>query len=112
MWSRELAPLAGFYPSVFVGVPWWFLDAPDAMRRFHAAVTETTGYSRLSGFVDDTRALCSIPARHDVARRVDAGVLARLVAEHRRGEEEAQRSLVELVGPQPARVFKLGDVAA
>jgi glucuronate isomerase len=110
VWSRELAPLAGFYPSVFVGVPWWFLDAPDAMRRFHAAVTETVGFSRLSGFVDDTRALCSIPARHDVARRVDAGVLARLVAEHRLDEEEALRILDELVGAQPTRVFKLGDV--
>lgn len=107
-WSRELAPLAGFYPSVFVGVPWWFLDAPDAMRRFHAAVTETTGYARLSGFVDDTRALCSIPARHDVARRIDAGVLARLVAEHRIDEDEASQLLVESVGAQPDRVFKLG----
>lgn len=112
VWSRELAPLAGFYPSVFVGVPWWYLDAPEAVRRFHAAVTETTGFSRLSGFVDDTRAFCSIPARHDVSRRVDAGVLARLVAEHRLGEDEAQRILRDLVGEQPARVFKLGDVAA
>ncbi len=89
VWSRELAPLAGFYPSVYVGVPWWFLDAPDAIRRFRAAVTETAGFSRTSGFVDDTRAFCSIPARHDMSRRVDAGVLARLVAEHRLNEEEA-----------------------
>ena len=89
VWSRELAPLAGFYPSVYVGVPWWFLDAPDAIRRFRAAVTETAGFSRTSGFVDDTRAFCSIPARHDMSRRVDAGVLARLVAEHRLDEDEA-----------------------
>jgi glucuronate isomerase len=107
VWSRELAPLAGFYPSVYVGVPWWFLDAPDAMRRFHAAVTETAGFSRLSGFVDDTRAFCSIPARHDASRRIDAGVLARLVAEHRLGEDEAVETAVALVTTQPTTVFKL-----
>ncbi|HEX2046555.1 MAG TPA: glucuronate isomerase, partial [Acidimicrobiales bacterium] len=83
VWSRELAPLAGFYPSVYVGSPWWFLDAPEAIRRFRAAVMETAGFSRTAGFVDDTRAFCSIPARHDMSRRVDAGVLAQLVAEHR-----------------------------
>ena len=74
VFSRELAPLAGFYPSVYVGAPWWFLDAPEAMRRFRAAVTETAGFSRTSGFIDDTRAFCSIPARHDMSRRLDAGV--------------------------------------
>ena len=107
VWSRELAPLAGFYPSVFVGVPWWFLDAPDAMRRFRAAVSETAGLSRTSGFVDDTRAFCSIPARHDMARRVDAGFLAGLVAEHRLDEEEAALTAVDLASGQPTRVFKL-----
>lgn len=106
-WSRELAPLAGFYPSVYVGVPWWFLDAPDALRRFRAAVTETAGFSRTSGFVDDTRAFCSIPARHDMSRRVDAGVLARLVAEHRLDEDEAVETAVDLVTGRPAAVFKL-----
>ena len=106
-WSRELAPLAGFYPSVFVGVPWWFLDAPDAIRRFRAAVTETAGFERTSGFVDDTRAYCSIPARHDMARRVDAGFLAGLVCEHRLSEEEAAGTAVRLVSGQPKRVFKL-----
>ena len=107
VWSRELAPLAGFYPSVYIGVPWWFLDAPEAMRRFRAAVTETAGFSRTSGFVDDTRAFCSIPARHDMARRVDAGVLARLVAEHRLDEDEAVAIAIDLVSTQPAAVFKL-----
>jgi glucuronate isomerase len=107
VWSRELAPLAGFYPSVYVGVPWWFLDAPDAMRRFYAAVTETAGFSRISGFVDDTRAFCSIPARHDMSRRVQAGVLARLVAEHRLDEEEALETAVDLVTGRPTAVFKL-----
>jgi glucuronate isomerase len=107
VFSRELAPLAGFYPSVYVGVPWWFLDAPDAIRRFRAAVTETAGFSRTSGFVDDTRAFCSIPARHDMSRRIDAGVLARLVAEHRLDEQEALETAVDLVTDQPRTVFKL-----
>jgi len=69
VFSRELAPLAGFYPSVHVGAPWWFLDAPAAVRRFRGAVTETAGFTRTSGFIDDTRAFCSIPARHDMSRR-------------------------------------------
>jgi glucuronate isomerase len=106
-WSRELAPLAGFYPSVYVGVPWWFLDAPAAIRRFRDAVTETAGFSRTSGFVDDTRAFCSLPARHDMSRRIDAGVLARLVAEHQMDEAEATETAVDLVTRQPAHVFKL-----
>ncbi len=107
VWSRELAPLAGFYPSVYVGVPWWFLDAPDAIGRFRAAVTETAGFTRTSGFVDDTRAFCSIPARHDMARRLDASFLARLVTEHRLEETEAAAIAADLVVRQPTRVFKL-----
>ena len=107
VFSRELAPLAGFYPSVFVGAPWWFLDAPEAIRRFRAAVTETAGFSRTAGFVDDTRAFCSIPARHDMSRRVDAGFLAGLVAEHRLEEEEAVETAVDLVTGRPTVAFKL-----
>ncbi|GIF00877.1 glucuronate isomerase [Paractinoplanes rishiriensis] len=105
--SREIAPLAGFYPSVYAGAPWWFLDNPTAIREFHGAVTEIAGLSRLSGFIDDTRAFCSIPARHDMSRRLDAGFLARLVAEHRLDEDEAVDSLVGLVVDQPRKVFKL-----
>jgi glucuronate isomerase len=107
VWSRELAPMAAFYPCMYVGVPWWFLDAPEAIGRFRSAVTETAGFSRTSGFVDDTRAFCSIPARHDMARRVDASFLARLVAEHRLGEQEAAAIAVDLVSTQPKAVFKL-----
>jgi glucuronate isomerase len=107
VWSHEPAPLAGFYPSAYVGVPWWFLDAPEATRRFRAAVTEIAGFSRTSGFIDDTRAFCSIPARHDTARRVDAGVLAQLVAENQLGEDEALETAVDLVTKQPTTVFKL-----
>jgi glucuronate isomerase len=105
--SREIAPLAGFYPSVYAGAPWWFLDAPDAIGRFRRAVTETAGLSRTSGFIDDTRAFCSIPARHDMARRLDSGYLAGLVAEHRLDEDEALSTAVELVAGNPRKVFKL-----
>ena len=107
VFSRELAPLAGFYPSVYVGAPWWFLDAPDAVRRFRSAVTETAGFSRTSGFIDDTRAFCSIPARHDMSRRLDAGYLARLVAEQQLDEEEAAETIADLVVGRPREVFKL-----
>lgn len=107
VFSRELAPLAGFYPSVYVGAPWWFLDAPEAVRRFRSAVTETAGFSRTSGFIDDTRAFCSIPARHDMSRRLDAGYLARLVAEHVLDEGEAVETAVDLVAGRPREVFKL-----
>ncbi|MFD0689648.1 glucuronate isomerase [Actinomadura fibrosa] len=107
VFSREIAPLAGFYPSVYAGAPWWFLDAPDAVRRFQRAVTETVGFSRTSGFVDDTRAFCSIPARHDMSRRLDCGFLAELVAEHRLDLDEAAEVAAELVTANPRRAFKL-----
>lgn len=105
--SREIAPLAGFYPSVFAGAPWWFLDAPEAIRRYRRAVTETAGFGRTSGFIDDTRAFCSIPARHEMARRLDAGYLAELVAEHRLDEDQALAIATDLAGDLPRRVFKL-----
>ncbi|MDI3403403.1 glucuronate isomerase [Streptomyces cavernicola] len=107
VFSREIAPLAGFYPSVYAGAPWWFLDAPDAIRRYRRAVTETAGFSRTSGFIDDTRAFCSIPARHDMSRRLDSGVLAELVAEHRLDEDEALETAVALVADNPRKAFKL-----
>ncbi|MFF0340507.1 glucuronate isomerase [Kribbella sp. NPDC004875] len=89
VYSRELAPLAGVYPAVRLGAPWWFLDSPDGMRRFRELVTETAGFYNMSGFVDDTRAYLSIPARHDLARRIDAGYLADLVVQHRLDEDDA-----------------------
>lgn len=107
VYSREIAPLAGFYPSVFIGAPWWFLDAPDAVLRFRAAVTETAGFYRGSGFIDDTRAFLSIPARHDMARRLDSAFLARLVREGRLSLRQAQRVAVDLVDSIPRRTFKL-----
>ena len=105
--SRELGPLAGWYRAVHVGVPWWFLDAPDAILRFKSAVTEMAGFSRLSGMIDDTRAFFSIPARHDMSRRLDATHLARLVAEHRLDEDEALEIAHRLVVDQPTKVFHL-----
>jgi glucuronate isomerase len=105
--GREIAPLAGFYPSVFVGAPWWFLDTPAALRRFREAVTDSAGFAKTSGFVDDTRAFCSIPARHDVARRIDAGYLATLVAEHRLTEPDAVSIIRSTVDALPKQAFKL-----
>lgn len=107
VYSREVAPLAGFYPSVFIGAPWWFLDAPDAIHRYRAAVTETAGFYRGAGFIDDTRAFLSIPARHDMARRLDSAFLARLVAEGRIPLHRAQAIAVDLVDAIPRRAFKL-----
>lgn len=95
-YARELAPLAGVYPALRLGAPWWFLDSPNGLRRFRAAVTETAGFYNTAGFVDDTRAFASIPARHDLARRIDAGYLARLVAEHHLDTDEAVETAVDL----------------
>lgn len=107
VYSRELGPMASFYPSVYVGAPWWMIDAPDAARRFRHAVTETCGFGKTSGMIDDTRALMSIPARHDMARRVDAGYLAELVAEHSLAMDEALETAHDLVVRQPKRAFRL-----
>jgi glucuronate isomerase len=107
VFSREIAPLAGFYPSVYAGAPWWFLDAPEAVRRFRGAVTETAGFYRTSGFVDDTRAFLSISARHDMSRRLDSAYLAQLVADHRLDEDEALETAVDLVTTIPRKAFKL-----
>jgi glucuronate isomerase len=87
--SRELAPLAGAYPALKLGPPWWFYDSAEGMRRFREATTETCGFYNTVGFNDDTRAFCSIPARHDVARRVDCAYLATLVRSGRLRENEA-----------------------
>jgi glucuronate isomerase len=88
-YSRELAPLAGHYPCLRLGPAWWFYDAPEGMRRFRELTTETAGFYNTVGFNDDTRAFPSIPARHDVARRVDCAYLANLVVTHRLDEDEA-----------------------
>jgi len=107
-YSRELAPMASYYPSLWLGAPWWFLDAPDAMARFWTAITETTGFAKSAGFVDDTRAYCSIPARHDLARRAHCAFLARLVCEHRLGADDAAELAADFAYRLPKTAFRLG----
>jgi glucuronate isomerase len=106
-YSRELAPLAGHYPCLRLGPSWWFYDSPEGMMRFREQVTETAGFYNTVGFNDDTRAFLSIPARHDVARRVDCAFLARLVAEHRLDEDEAHELARELTVGLVKKAYRL-----
>jgi glucuronate isomerase len=105
--SRELAPLAGHYPCLRLGPPWWFHDSPEGMMRFRELATETAGFYNTVGFNDDTRAFLSIPARHDVARRVDCAFLGRLVAEHRLEEDEAHEVAHELTYGLVKKAYRL-----
>lgn len=106
-YSRELAPLAGHYPALKLGPPWWFHDSPEGMRRYREQITETAGFYNTVGFNDDTRAFLSIPARHDVARRADSAFLARLVAEHRLLENEAVELAHDLAYGLAKKAYKL-----
>ena len=107
VYARELAPLAGHYPVLKLGPPWWFHDSPEGMLRFREQATETAGFYNTVGFNDDTRAFLSIPARHDVARRIDCRFLARLVAEHRIGEDEAYELAPELAYGLAKKAYRL-----
>jgi glucuronate isomerase len=106
-YGRELAPLAGHYPCLRLGPPWWFFDSPGGMRRFREITTETAGFYNTVGFNDDTRAYLSIPARHDMARRVDCGYLAELVATHLLGEDEAHEIAHALAHDLAKKAYKL-----
>jgi glucuronate isomerase len=106
-YARELAPLAGVYPALKLGPAWWFHDSPEGMRRFREMTTETAGFYNTVGFNDDTRAFPSIPARHDVARRVDCAFLARLVSEHRLREDEAHELAQELAYTLAKKAYRL-----
>ena len=106
-YSRELAPLAGHYLCLRLGPPWWFHDSPEGMMRFREQTTETAGFYNTVGFNDDTRAFLSIPARHDVARRVDCAFLARLVAEHRLDEDEAYEVAHDLAYGLVKKAYRL-----
>ncbi|MEY4255843.1 MAG: hypothetical protein RLZZ141_1070 [Pseudomonadota bacterium] len=106
-YARELAPLAGHYPSLKLGPAWWFHDSPEGMRRFRRATTETAGFYNTVGFNDDTRAFLSIPARHDVARRIDCGFLAELVMEHRLEDWEASELAQDLTYNLVKQAYRL-----
>ena len=106
-YSRELAPLAGVYPALRLGPAWWFYDSPEGIRRFRELTTETAGFYNTVGFNDDTRAFPSIPARHDIARRVDCAFLARLVSEHRLRLDEALELATELAYTLAKKVYRL-----
>ncbi len=106
-YSRELAPLAGHYPALRLGPPWWFYDSPEGIRRFRSRVTETAGFANTVGFNDDARSLLTVPARHDMARRMDAGYLAGLVAEHRLDEPDAFDLARDLAYNLARRAFRI-----
>lgn len=105
--SRELAPLAGVYPALRLGPAWWFYDSPEGMRRFRETTTETAGFYNTVGFNDDTRAFCSIPARHDVSRRVDCAYLATLVASGRLALDEANEVAYDLAYRLAKQAYRL-----
>jgi len=107
VYARELAPLAGHYPVLKLGPPWWFHDSPEGMLRFREQATETAGFYNTVGFNDDTRAFLSIPARHDVARRIDCRFLATLVVEHKIDEDEAFELAPELAHGLAKRAYRL-----
>lgn len=105
--SRELAPLAGVYPALRLGPAWWFFDSPEGMRRFRETTTETAGFYNTVGFNDDTRAFCSIPARHDVSRRVDCAYLATMVASGRLALDEANEVAQDLAYRLAKQAYRL-----
>ncbi len=106
-YSRELAPLAGHYPALKLGPPWWFHDSFNGIRRYFDQVMETASLYNTTGFNDDTRAFCSIPARQDVWRRVSADWLAGLVARHILGMDDAHKMIWELAVGLAKRAYKL-----
>ena len=106
-YSRELAPLAGHYPAMLLGAPWWFHDSIEGMTRFRQQTTETAGIENTAGFTDDTRAFCSIPARHDLARRVDANYLGGLVARHIISMTEASEMARAMAYDLAKRAYRL-----
>ncbi|WP_404863306.1 glucuronate isomerase [Georhizobium sp. MAB10] len=107
-YTRELAPLAGAWPSLVLGPPWWFHDSFEGIRRYRQQVTETAGFYNTAGFNDDTRAITSIQARHDVARRTDCAFLAELVTSHRMEEDEAFAIAQDLAAGLARKAYRLG----
>jgi glucuronate isomerase len=106
-YARELAPLAGHYPCLLLGAPWWFHDSPEGMLRFRRQTTETAGFYNTAGFTDDTRAFLSIPARHDLARRIDCAYLTELVVTGRLEEDEAAELASDLAYTLAKTAYRL-----
>lgn len=111
-YGRELAPLAGYYPALRLGPPWWFYDSVKGIERYLDAVVETAGIRNLAGFNDDTRAFASIPARHDVWRRVTSNWLAGEVVKGLMDEEDAREAAIDLAYRQAKDTYRLGDAVA
>ena len=108
-YGRDIAPLSGFYPSVYTGAPWWFLDHPDEILSLRKSTTPHAGFYKTSGFIDDTRALCSIPSRHDMSRRLDSSLLAEQVATKRISLNDAKKIADDLVSQIPTETFRLSN---
>ena len=108
-YARELAPLAGHYPAMKLGPAWWFFDSIEGMRRYRERTTETAGIYNTAGFNDDTRAFLSIPARHDLSRRVDANYIAGLVARHQVDIADARRMMYALAYDLAKKTYRLDE---
>jgi glucuronate isomerase len=108
-YSRELAPLAGHYPAMLLGAPWWFYDSPLGMRRYLDAVVETAGIYNTAGFNDDTRAFASIPSRHDVWRRVTCDWVAGLLTTGLVDEEDALEMVRELAYSLAKKAYRIEE---
>jgi glucuronate isomerase len=106
-YARELAPLAGHYPALKLGPPWWYHDSVNGMSRYLDQVSETAGLYNLAGFNDDTRAFCSIPARHDVWRRVTCNWLAGRLARGLIDEEDAHEMALDCAVRLAKRAYRL-----
>jgi glucuronate isomerase len=106
-YSRELAPLAGHYPALRLGPPWWFFDSVNGMRRYFDTVIETAGLYNTAGFNDDTRAFASIPSRHDVWRRVSCDWLAGMVVQGLIAEDEAAEMALDWASGLAKRAYNV-----
>ena len=107
-YSRELAPLAGHYPTLKLGPPWWFFDSLNGMQRYFEQVMETAGLYNTAGFNDDTRAFASIPARHDLWRRASANWLGGLVARHIVSQGDAEEMIYDMAYRLPKLAYRMG----